>query len=108
MAEHTPTPYRVHAEPLDRHPEYHIYHIVCDHGTVCTIDTSNEEQDAANAAYIVRACNAHEALLAALELAITCMECGEPKRGQSVVEAGGWGRIIDRCRTAIAAAGGDA
>jgi len=104
MAEHTPTPYRVHAEPLEGHPEYHIYHIVCDRGLLCTIDTSNEEQDATDAAYIVRACNSHEALLAACDWVLRYAK-NTPEGAQWMVSDPSGFRQFE---TAIAAARGDA
>ena len=63
-AQHTPTPYE--AIEIDQDGEYREWLIRNDKGrAVARIDMVNAE-GAANAAYIVRACNAHDDLVAAL------------------------------------------
>ena len=54
---------------------------------VCVFPSPPFERDAANAAFIVRACNSHEALLAALRQIETGMGCATKKELQIVARA---------------------
>lgn len=63
------------------------------------------------AEFAVRACNAHDdlvaernGLLAACELAALYMPCGEPSLGNGHVEPAGWADVIEELRAEIAKA----
>jgi hypothetical protein len=71
MTERTPGPWKT--MPVERIGELERISIVTDAkmvvADVLLYDPADREEDTANAAYIVRACNAHDDLLAACEAA---------------------------------------
>jgi len=62
--QHTPTPWQ-HGEGICEHKIYSITRPELDEIARCYGDSAKEAHD--NAAFIVRACNAHEGLIEALE-----------------------------------------
>lgn len=71
---HSPTPWRVQADPVVRSPRLGRMALVITPNGRTSIDVTGSgetyAQDVANAAYIVRAVNAHEALLSAAKDAL--------------------------------------
>lgn len=91
-SKHTPTPWRISGTSSHR--------VTGKHGVLanCGNDSTHsavEDQCAANAAFIVRACNAHEELLEALQKIATC-------------ESQAPGDVVDIARAAIAKARSEA
>jgi len=79
--QHTPTPWRAIGFTIESH-DY-------DHELVCRVSKSGGgTRIEANAAFIVRACNAHDELVAALESASRWLGAGSPKAArQRIIDA---------------------
>lgn len=72
MSTHTPGPWEVSYST--NFPDQQTIQAVGSDRILALIDC-NDEQDEANAAFIVRACNSHEAMLEALKDCLTSEEC---------------------------------
>ncbi len=82
---HTPTPYKLSTDCLFN--EYQI--LAKDNQNVCRIPNNRELHEAtSNAAFIVQACNSHDALLSALQDLIDPDDCSLDHHGHC--QAHGW------------------
>jgi len=100
--DHTPTPYAVETGDTIIGSNGGIVAIAFDAKPAGTL--RNKEQENANAAFIVRACNSHEALLAACDWVLRYAK-NTPEGAQWMVSDPSGFRQFE---TAIAAARGDA